>query len=627
MNEAGEHHAPAVDATGPITDAIARSSARLLALQHASGHWQAPLEGSAAMEAEYVFFNHLLGRERSDLERRVAERLVTLQAGDGGWPASPAGPSDLSVTAEAYVALRLTGMAPDEPVLARARDLVLDRGGLAQVGIATRVWLALLGQFPWTGVPALPVEIVLLPPWAPVSLEVFSRLRATIVPLALLRAHPAAARPLAEAATPELWRRPPRPSDVARARSAELVTLENLFLGLDRLLAAAGRSPWQPLRRRAVARAIEWVLRHQDANGQWGASLRATLFSVLALDAVGFAHDHPVMVGGLQGVDDFLIECEGTLVAQPASWATWDTALAAQALLASGLPPAHPALGRAGEWLLRTQTFRAGDWAVLNPRLEPGGWAPAAADEWYPDTGVSATVLDVLAALPLAATPAGRRALAYGRNWALGMQSCGGGYARFDVDNAGALPVPGLDTALDPPRPDVTGRVLELMAGVGYGVEFGRARRAVEFLRAHQGADGSWGGPAGDEALYATWCALAGLAAMGEDMRAAHVRRAAGWVVGCQHADGGWGDAAGSTPLQTAWACLGLLATDGVWSDALARGIDHLVRTQRADGGWIERRGTMRALPGRAGLRAHLHAEVYPLLALGRCRARLAAGS
>ncbi len=626
MTEAEAQLVAVDDQGGPVTQAIACATQYLLALQHARGHWQAPLESNATMEARYVFFNRLLGREKSDLERRIAERLVGLQGTDGGWPLHRDGPGDLSTTAEAYLALRLTGMAADAPALVRAREFVLAAGGLAGVGAFTRVWLALLGQFPWAGVPATPVELVLLPPWAPVSVEVFSRARATVVALALLLAHRPPVRLPAEAAVPELWRHPPRPEDVALARSAELVTLRNLFVVLDRGLRALERSPWQPLRRRAVARAIEWVLRHQDGSGQWGGSLAATLVSVLALDAVGFAHDHPAMVSGLQGVDDFLIECEGALVVQPSSWPTADTALAVRALLDGGLDRAHPVLARAGEWLVRAQSFRAGDWAVLNPRLEPGGWSPAPADEWYPDVGVSATVLLTLQALPLTATPAGKRALAYGLNWTLGMQSRGGGYARFDVDNAVSLPVPGLETALDPPSADVTGRVLEAMAGAGYGVELGRARRAVEFLHASQRADGSWRGQCGG--IHGTWCALAGLVAIGEEPGAPAVRRAVEWLVSHQNADGGWGETPASsgdeqpgsgesTPSQSAWACLGLLAA-GARNEALARGIDYLVRTQGPDGTWAERQATATALRGRVYLRAHLHRHVFPLMALGR---------
>src|SRR5947208_3650986 len=353
-----------------VPQAIARASQYLFATQHARGYWHAPLEANATMEAEYVFFNRVLGRERPDVERRLAERLLGLQQADGSWPIYYNGPGGPSATIEAYFALKLTGMNGTEPALARARDFIRGQGGLARAGVFTRIWLAYFGQFPWAGVPAMPVELVLLPPWSPLNIYAMSSwARGTVVPLTLLMAHPPSVRVPAGAAVSELWLGPPRRADLAFARSSELVTMRNVFLALDRAVKIVGRSPWKPLRRRAVARAIEWIVRHQDRNGQWGGIQPAMLNSVLALHAIGFAPDHPAMVSGVAGVDDFLVECEGTLMYQPCVSPNWDTALAARALLDSGMEPTHPALERAGEWLVANQIFRPGDWAVQRPSL------------------------------------------------------------------------------------------------------------------------------------------------------------------------------------------------------------------------------------------------------------------
>src|SRR5437899_5218550 len=479
-----------------VAQAITRASQYLFATQHARGYWHAPLEANASMEAEYVFFNRLLGRERPDVERRLAERLLALQQADGSWPIYHNGPGGPSTTIEAYFALKLTGMSATEPALARARDFILGRGGLARAGVFTRIWLAYFGQFPWTGVPAMPVELVLLPPWFPINIYAMSSwARGTVVPLTLLMAHRPYAHVGAEAAVPELWLRPPTPADLAFARSREFATVRNLFLAVDRALNVVGRSPWKPLRRRAVARAIEWILRHQDKNGQWGGIQPAMLNSVLALHAVGFAPDHPAMVSGVHGVDDFLVECEGTLMYQPCVSPNWDTALAARALLDSGMEPTYPALERAGEWLVANQIFRPGDWAVQRPSLEPGCGAFEFANDWYPDVDDSAAILTVLRELPLAATADGTRAIASGLNWTIGMQSRNGGYGAFDADNTAAflnrIPFADMEAMIDPPTADLTGRLLSLMGACGYGADFGRARRALEFVRRTQRPDGS----------------------------------------------------------------------------------------------------------------------------------------
>src|SRR5207247_2995230 len=126
------------------------------------------------------------------------------------WPIYAGGPGNLSTTIEAYFALRLAGHAPSEPALVRARDFILAEGGLARAGVFTRIWLAYFGQFPWTGVPAMPVELVLLPPWFPVHLyATSSSARGTVVPLTLLMAHRPSVRLPAAAAVSELWLRAP----------------------------------------------------------------------------------------------------------------------------------------------------------------------------------------------------------------------------------------------------------------------------------------------------------------------------------------------------------------------------------------------------------------------------------
>ena len=79
--------------------AIARATQWLVAAQHARGYWHAPLEANATMEAEYVFFNRILGRDKPDLDRRMAERLLAIQQADGSWPQYHAGPGNVSTRA------------------------------------------------------------------------------------------------------------------------------------------------------------------------------------------------------------------------------------------------------------------------------------------------------------------------------------------------------------------------------------------------------------------------------------------------------------------------------------------------------------------------------------------------
>jgi squalene-hopene/tetraprenyl-beta-curcumene cyclase len=358
---------------------------------------------------------------------------------------------------------------------------------------------------------------------------------------------------------------------------------------------------------------------------------------VLALTQMGFAVDHPAVMRGIQGIDDFLVQCEGTLMYQPCVSPNWDTALTVKALLDAGLDPSHDALGRASDWLVAHQIFRKGDWSVMNPGLEPGGWAFEFANDWYPDVDDSAVILMGLQQIP--GVP--KRTLAYGLNWTLGMQSRSGGYAAFDTDNTLSLwneiPFADMKAMIDPPTEDVTGRALELMGTAGYGMDFGRAKRALEFVRRTQRPDGSWWGRWGVNFVYGTWSVLAGLRSIGEDMRAPYVRRAVDWLAARQNADGGWGETVASyddealagrgdsTPSQTAWAVMGLVAGDGP-PGATRRGVDWLLAHQNGEGTWDEKPWTGTGFPRHFYLRYHMYRHYFPLMALGQYRASLGAG-
>ena len=240
--------------------------------------------------------------------------------------------------------------------------------------------------------------------------------------------------------------------------------------------------------------------------------------------------------------------------------------------------------------------------------------------------------------LPVASSRAGRRALAHGLDWTLGMQSRDGGWAAFDTDNESrfldAVPFPDLEGVTDPPSADTTGRVLTVAAEHGFGLGLGRVRRGAEFLRRTQHADGSWTGRWGVNGLHGTWLALAGLVAAGEDLRASCIQRALAWLAERQNADGGWGESVASyeddrlrgrgdsTPSQTAWALMGLLAAAGPEHPAVQRGVGYLVREQDAAGRWTDGAFTTTAIPRRTYVRSELSALHFPLRALGQYRSR-----
>jgi squalene-hopene/tetraprenyl-beta-curcumene cyclase len=180
---------------------------------------------------------------------------------------------------------------------------------------------------------------------------------------------------------------------------------------------------------------------------------------------------------------------------------------------------------------------------------------------------------------------------------------------------------------------------LTALAVVGRPQDVAALDRAVAYLRQEQEADGSWFGRWGTNYVYGTWSVLTGLAHAGIGSDDPAVRRAVAWLHSRQNADGGWGESndsyapfkaaerAASTPHQTAWALLGLLAAGDVESQTVRRGVDYLLRTQRADGLWSDPGFTAPGFPRVFYLRYHGYCAYFPLWALAAYRGRLRPGT
>jgi len=622
-----------------VSHTINRSQEYFEREQHPEGYWHRPLEANATMDAEYIFFMHFMGRVNVERQNRIVAHLLATQLPAGSWSLYPGAPGHLSNTIEAYFAMKLAGLPATNPALARARTFILANGGLAKAQVFTRCFLAYFGQYPWDGLPAMPAELVLLPSWFPINLyEMSSWARGTVVPLVVLMAKRPYVSIAPEQGVPELWVKPPALADYAFPPDARLVSWRNFFLTLDRVLKLLGKSPVKPLRERALRKAADWILSHQDVNGGWGGIQPAMVNSVMALRVLGYADDHPAVAKGIQAIEDFVIEEGDQLFFQPCVSPTWDTALAAKALLDSGVAPDAPVLQKASDWLIANQIFKPGDWSIKNPDLEPGGWAFEFANDWYPDTDDTAVILMVLKRITATDERAKEHALRRGLNWTLGMQSRNDGWGAFDTDNLRELfnkiPFADMEAMLDQPTADLTGRHLELMGDFGYDTEMRQVRRALDFIKRTQEPSGSWWGRWGVNYIYGTWSVLSGLRAIGEDSSQPYIRQSVAWLKSRQNDDGGWGETCdsygdaglagrgASTPSQTAWAVLGLLAGEEVLSPEVVRGIEHLSRVQQQDGTWDALHFTGTGFPRHFYLRYYMYRNYFPLMALGLFRAR-----
>src|SRR5690242_11166990 len=158
-----------------VQEAAASGTHALLDCQRPDGHWVFELEADATIPAEYVLLRHYRGEPvDAALEQKIAVYLRRIQGAHGGWPLFHDGAFDMSASVKAYFALKMIGDAPEAEHMRRAREAILSRGGAAGSNVFTRVLLALFGFVPWSSIPVMPVEIMLLPGWFPFHLDKIS---------------------------------------------------------------------------------------------------------------------------------------------------------------------------------------------------------------------------------------------------------------------------------------------------------------------------------------------------------------------------------------------------------------------------------------------------------------------
>ncbi|MCC6382415.1 MAG: squalene--hopene cyclase [Dehalococcoidia bacterium] len=621
---------------GDLDEALRRGAAHLLSMQAAEGYWWAELESNVTMAAEHLLLERFLGISHAERQQKICRYILDKQGADGGWPVYYGGPGDISVTVEAYFALKVGGVDPQSPAITRARDFVRAHGGARRARIFTKIWLALFGQFDWEALPAMPPEAILLPERSPVNIYEFaSWARATMVAILVIWSKKPVASVPAGAAIDELYLREEDRRELDLRRERNPFSWRNVFLATDRLLKLAERSPWKPLRKRALRTCEAWIVDHQEEDGSWGGIQPPWVYSLIALKCLGYANDHPVMRKGVDGLlTEFALETEETFTVQPCLSPIWDTALAVTGLREAGVPADEPSLVRAGQWLLDKEIRARGDWCVKVKDTPPGGWAFEFFNDKYPDTDDTAEVLIALRLLNLSGRGGGAEQRA--RRWLLAMQSRNGGWAAFDVDNTKRLVTRiafcDFGATLDPPSEDVTAHVLEWLMLGGAGSGDPAVRRALRYLWRTQERDGSWFGRWGVNYVYGLGAVLPALAAAGIRPSHRRMRRAVQWLERHQNADGGWGESCASyddpslrgqgpsTASQTAWALLALLAANRADSRAVARGVAYLVSTQQADGHWEEPEFTGTGFPRDFMLNYHLYRDYWPLWALGRYR-------
>jgi lanosterol synthase len=626
--------------------------ASLVSLQSPRGDWEGEMVWCPMITAQVVIARHVIGRPVDAGTREGIIRYFRWTAtAEGVWGLHPESPAYVFVTTLVYVALRMLGVTPDDPLVAGPRRwLRAQPGGVAAIPTWGKFWLALLGLYGWAGVtPVLP-ELYALParlPFHPARWYCHTRYIYLAMASLYGRRLTADLGPLGPALREELYEVPYAAIDFERHRHD--VTAGDVYVRPGRLLrliaatlAEVDRAMPAPWRRRALAHCLARIRFEQRESRQQGLSPVNGVLNCLVLWASDPAD--PALAAALAGLEAWRWEDAGGVRYAGARSNAWDTAFAMRALFTPE-DPRHAASIRGGAAFLRdTQlTEELPRWWAEHREPITGGWCFSDGTHRWPVSDCTAEAVSALLETEHL-LPQKERLSKARRDQAaafiLARQNGDGGFGTYEPRRGGrwlerlnASEMFG-DCMTERSYVECTASCVGALARL-------RARdrslaervtpaleAGVAFLRASQRADGAITAAWGIHFTYGAFHFVAGLRAAGVSPDDAALVRAAEFLLARQHADGGWGEhwssAAGggdveveSGAVQTAWALLALLDVLGTKHPAVERGIAWLCARQEPGGGWPA--GPVNGVFfGTAMLDYRLYPAYFPAWALAR---------
>ena len=642
-------------------DALDRGIGHLLSQQRENGCWEGEMVWCTMILSQYIIVRHVTGHTFDEQTRaQMIEYFRVSRTPEGAWGLHLESGGYVFFTTLAYVALRLLGVAAEDPLVATARQwLHAQEGGVLAIPSWGKFWLAVLDLYEYEGVHPVPPEIFLLPqnlPFHPHQYYCHTRL----IYLAMSYIYGSRARaklgPVAAELREELYGRSYKGIDFAahrhRLAKTDIYVRPGVWLRVVYdVLDLYERIRIPAVRRRALDWCFERIVAEQRTTRYQALSPVNGLLNCLAL----WARDpnHPDLAPSLEGMGKWKWEDEAEGIRYVGARSnTWDTAFSMLALLESPEIAAREAesLRRAYGFLRGAQmTAEISGYREQGRDHALGGWCFSDGGHRWPVSDCTAealcAVLKMHAKPGVTFTPSERisdERIEQAVQFILSRQNPDGGFGTYErrrgsswLESVNPSEMFG-QCMTERSYLECTGSSISALAHVRAAHPSLLRRqveesvdRGVRFLRGRQRPDGSYPGFWGINFTYAIFHVVKALRAAGIPANDPALVRAAEWLVGKQRTDGGWGEHYSgcledryvehpqSQVVMTSWALLALMDVLPVSSTPITRGIAWLREMQRPDGSWPQQ-GLNGVFFGSAMLDYRLYKTYFPVWALAR---------
>jgi 2,3-oxidosqualene cyclase len=644
-----------------MSSGVDRGIDHLLSQQRDDGCWEGEMVWCTMILSQYIIVKRVTGAE---FDPRTTEQMVKYfrvsRTPEGVWGLHPESAGYVFFTTLGYIALRLLGVGPSDPLTATARNwLHAQKGGVAAIPTWGKFWLAMLGLYGYEGVNPVPPEVFLLPkslPFHPHRYYCHTRLIYLGMSYLYGKRFRADLGPIAAELRDELFAGRFEKIDFAAHRHD--VSDTDVYIRPSRWLKASfdGLHVYervQPgfLRRRALAYCSRRIAAEQRSTQYQALSPVNGLLNCLAMWS-----ENPQSldaVRSLEAVEKWKWEddAEGIRYVGALSH-TWDTAFAMLALMESpSIAVRHAEVLRSAYSFLRDVQMTSEIPDYLDQSRDPaiGGWCFSSGEHRWP---VSDCTSEALCAVikahrcrELGLQPSdliSAERLGQAADFILSRQNADGGFGTYERRRGSAW----LE-AMNPSEMfgqcmtersylECTGSAITALAAVRDSLPESRrstidaaTERAVHFLKKQQRADGSFPGFWGINFTYAIFHVVKALRDAGMPANDDALVRAAEWLRSKQRQDGGWGEHysgcledryvehAQSQVVMTSWALLALMEVAGGKDEAVCRGIRWLESVQFPDGSWPQQ-ALNGVFFGSAMLDYRLYKSYFPVWALAR---------